>query len=86
MIEPEVAFTDINDNMDLAESLTCFVINRVLERRADDMDLFDRFVDKGWWIASRVWWRSLCALFLPRGHRYFESERKEFRVPRQVWP
>ena len=47
MIEPEVAFTDINDNMDLAESLTCFVINRVLERRADDMDLFDRFVDKG---------------------------------------
>jgi len=47
MIEPEVAFTDINDNMDLAENLTCFVINRVLERRADDMDLFDRFVDKG---------------------------------------
>ena len=29
---------------------------------------------------------ALCALFLPRGHRYFESERKEFRVPRQVWP
>ena len=47
MIEPEVAFTDINDNMDLAEGLTCFVINRVLERRADDIDLFDRFVDKG---------------------------------------
>ena len=38
MIEPEVAFTDINDNMDLAEGLTCFVINRVLERRADDID------------------------------------------------
>ena len=33
--------------MDLAENLTCFVIRRVLERRADDLDLFDRFVDKG---------------------------------------
>lgn len=36
MIEPEVAFADLGDNMDLAESLTCFVIKRVLERRADE--------------------------------------------------
>ena len=47
MIEPEMAFADINDNMDLAEGLTCFVIRRILETRADDIDLFDRFVDKG---------------------------------------
>ncbi len=47
MIEPEMAFADINDNMALAEGLTCFVIRRILESRADDIDLFDRFVDKG---------------------------------------
>lgn len=47
MIEPEMAFADLGDNMDLAESLTCFVIKRVLERRAEDIDLFNRFVDTG---------------------------------------
>ncbi|MEG2005474.1 MAG: asparagine--tRNA ligase, partial [Bilophila sp.] len=47
MIEPEMAFADLGDNMDLAENLTCSVIRRVLERRADDIDLFNRFVDTG---------------------------------------
>ncbi len=47
MVEPEVAFADNNDNMDLAESLLCFVIRRVLENRADDIALFDRFVNRG---------------------------------------
>ena len=47
MIEPEVAFADLTDNMDLAEGLTCFVIRQMLERRADDLALFDQFVDKG---------------------------------------
>ena len=47
MIEPEMAFADINDNMDRAEGLTCFVIRRILEKRTDDVELFDRFVDKG---------------------------------------
>ena len=47
MIEPEAAFADLNDNMALAEDLTCFVIRQMLEKRAEDLDLFDRFVDKG---------------------------------------
>lgn len=45
MIEPEMAFADIFDNMDLAEGLTCHVINHVLTHCAEDMDLFNRFVD-----------------------------------------
>lgn len=47
MIEPEMAFADLRDNMILAEELTRFVIKRVLERRPDDLDLFNRFVDPG---------------------------------------
>lgn len=47
MIEPEAAFADLEDNMELGESLTRFVVGQVLERRAEDVELFDKFVDKG---------------------------------------
>lgn len=47
MIEPEVAFADLDDDMQLGEELTRYVINRVLERRSADVELFDRFVDEG---------------------------------------
>ncbi len=45
MIEPEFAFADLDDNMDLAENLTRHVVGRVMERCAPDLDLFNRFVD-----------------------------------------
>jgi asparaginyl-tRNA synthetase len=45
MIEPEVAFADLQDIMQLGEDLIRSVTRRVLERRADDLDLFNRFVD-----------------------------------------
>ncbi len=45
MIEPEMAFADIEDNMDLGENLTRAVVRRILERCAPDVDLFNRFVD-----------------------------------------
>ncbi|MEG2171661.1 MAG: asparagine--tRNA ligase [Desulfovibrionaceae bacterium] len=45
MIEPEMAFADIFDNMDLAEGLTKAVIDDVLTHCAEDLDLFNRFVD-----------------------------------------
>ena len=47
MIEPEIAFADLRDDMNLAEDLLKYVINDVLERCPDEMDLFNRFVDKG---------------------------------------
>ncbi|MBL4773338.1 MAG: asparagine--tRNA ligase [Alcanivoracaceae bacterium] len=47
MIEPEVAFHDLNDSADLAEDFLKYVFNAVLEDNADDMDFFDKFVQKG---------------------------------------
>ena len=47
MVEPEIAFADLADDMDLAESMLKFVIADVLERCPDEMDMFNRFVDKG---------------------------------------
>jgi len=46
MIEPEMAFADINDNMDLAEDLVKAMTAHVLENCRDDIELFAKFVDK----------------------------------------
>jgi asparaginyl-tRNA synthetase len=45
MVEPEVAFADLNDNADLAEALLKHVFTRVLEEREDDMAFFARHID-----------------------------------------
>ena len=47
MIEPEIAFADLQDDMILAESMLKYVIRYVLERAPEEMDFFNRFVDKG---------------------------------------
>ncbi len=46
MIEPEVAFADLEANAQLAEGLLKYVIGRVLERNADDMDFFNERIDQ----------------------------------------
>lgn len=47
MIEPEVAFNDINDNMKLAEEMMKYIIKHVLENAEDEMAFFNEFIDKG---------------------------------------
>ncbi|WP_312648496.1 asparagine--tRNA ligase [Aminipila sp.] len=47
MIEPEVAFADLTDNMDLAEAMIKYIINYVLEHAPEEMEFFNSFVDKG---------------------------------------
>ncbi len=47
MIEPEIAFADLEDDMELAEAMVKFVINRVFERCPQEMEFFNSFVDKG---------------------------------------
>lgn len=47
MIEPEMAFADLEDLMELGEGLTRHVVDHVLARCEDDVNLFDSFVDKG---------------------------------------
>ncbi len=41
MIEPEVAFADLNDNMDLAEAFVKYLINYVLDKYMDDLQILD---------------------------------------------
>ena len=47
MIEPEIAFADLEDNMVLAEAMIKYIINYVLENAPEEMQFFNSFVDKG---------------------------------------
>ena len=47
MIEPEIAFADLEDDMDLAESMLKYIINYVLEHAPEEMNFFNSFIDKG---------------------------------------
>ena len=47
MIEPEIAFADLQDDMELAESMMKYVIGYVLEHAPEEMKFFNQFVDKG---------------------------------------
>ncbi len=47
MIEPEIAFADLNDNMDLAEEMIKYLISSILEKAEVEMAFFNQFVDKG---------------------------------------
>ena len=47
MIEPEVAFADLADNMELAEEMIKYIINYVLENAPEEMEFFNSFIDKG---------------------------------------
>ncbi len=47
MIEPEIAFADLTDDMVLAESMLKYVIRYVLEQAPEEMEFFNKFVDKG---------------------------------------
>ena len=47
MIEPEVAFADLSDNMELAENMIKYIINYILENAKEEMKFFNEFIDKG---------------------------------------
>ena len=47
MIEPEMAFADLSDDMDNAEAYVKYVVRHVLDTCADDLTVFTNFVDKG---------------------------------------
>ena len=47
MIEPEMAFADLQDNMDVAEAMLKYVIRYVLENAPEEMNFFNSFIDKG---------------------------------------
>lgn len=47
MIEPEMAFADLDVNMDVAEAMVKYIISYVLDHAPDEMAFFNEFVDKG---------------------------------------
>ena len=47
MIEPEIAFADLADDMDLAEAMLKYVIRDVMDRCPDELAMLNKFVDKG---------------------------------------
>lgn len=47
MIEPEIAFADLDDNMILAEQMIKYVIGYVMEHAPEEMRFFNQFIDKG---------------------------------------
>lgn len=47
MIEPEMAFADLEDNMQVAEQMIKYIITYVLEHAPEEMEFFNKFVDKG---------------------------------------
>ena len=47
MIEPECAFADLDDNMELAEAMLKYVIRYVMENAPEEMNFFNSFIDKG---------------------------------------
>ncbi len=47
MIEPEIAFADLKDDMDLQQDMIKYVINDVLEKCPEELAFFNNFVDKG---------------------------------------
>lgn len=47
MIEPEIAFADLKDDMRLAEEMLKYIINYCLENAPEEMEFFNKFIDKG---------------------------------------
>lgn len=47
MIEPEMAFADLQDNMEIAEGMLKYIIRYVLEHAPEEMTFFNSFIDKG---------------------------------------
>ena len=47
MIEPEMCFADLSDDMDVAEDMIKFIISYVLENAPEEMEFFDKFIEPG---------------------------------------
>jgi len=47
MIEPEIAFADLEDNMKIAEDMLKYIIKYVLDNAPEEMNFFNSFIDKG---------------------------------------
>lgn len=47
MVEPEIAFADLEDNMELAEEMIKYIIQYVIDNAPEEMEFFNKFIEKG---------------------------------------
>ncbi len=82
MIEPEMAFYDITDNMDLAEEFVKYCINYALEHCIDDIRFLEQMYDKG--LVERLRFvvdNDFVRLTYGEGVRILEESGKKFEFP-----
>lgn len=82
MIEPELAFADLEDDMECAESYLHFVINYILEHCIEDLEFFDAFIEKG--LIERlqnVNQTSFARLTYTEAIQILEKSNKKFEFP-----
>ena len=85
MVEPEMAFFELTDNMDLAEAFLKRIFRDVLERCAEDMQFFDERIDKtAIRNARRHRQQPVRAAAVHRGRRHSAEVRPDVRVPGRV--
>jgi asparaginyl-tRNA synthetase len=82
MIEPEVAFCDLEGDMDLAEALVKYLVTEALENNEGDLAIFEKFVDKGLrerleFVASRPFIR----ISYTDAVKLLEESGKQFQYP-----
>jgi asparaginyl-tRNA synthetase len=79
MIEPEIAFADLEDDMELAEAMLKYVIRYVLEHAPEEMEFFNSFIDKG--LLDRL---EQCAELRFRPHYLHGCHRDPGEAQRQI--
>lgn len=71
MVEPEVAFMDLDGDMDLAEEFLCFIVERVLEKRRPELEILERDISKLEAIQApfpRITYEQAIGILLEAGH------------------
>ena len=82
MVEPEIAFADLNDDADLAEGFLKSVIKSVLDQCGDDMAFFNQFIDKGCiQRLEQVVNRGFVRMDYTEAIRILEASGKKFEYP-----
>lgn len=82
MIEPEIAFADLNDDMQLAEKMLKYVIDDVMQNAEADMNFFNQFVDKELFTRlNHVKTSSFEHITYTEAIKYLEKVSHEFQYP-----
>ncbi|MEI3416762.1 MAG: amino acid--tRNA ligase-related protein [Christensenellaceae bacterium] len=82
MIEPEIAFAELQENMDLAEAMVKYIIRYVLENYPEEMEFLISSSTRGCWIACRTFWiRNLRASPIRRRWTSSKSQDRSLNIP-----